>query len=75
MFLNNYAKEMGAKAKPTTLPELDWCDLEDTCLNGNTSAGGLDGFAPEDFRLVSDEAFRMLAVLLNLIEFRRRLAH
>ena len=28
----------------------------------------MDGFSPAEFRLLSDEAFRMLAMLMNLIE-------
>ena len=68
MFMKKYAKEVGPKCMPHILRSIEWTDLKEACIHAKASAGGLDGFSPADFRLLSDEAFRMLNGLLELIE-------
>ena len=43
-------------------------DLLDECCTGPYTAGGLDGWSPEDFSILSLESFNFLACLLNGIE-------
>ena len=68
MFMKNYVKGFRPKCMPHILRSIEWTDLKETCIHAKAFAGGLDGFPPADFRLLSDEAFRMLTGLLELIK-------
>ena len=48
--------------------ELDWQQLKASCINGKVSVGGLDGFTPADFSILSDTVFQWLVAMLNRIE-------
>ena len=50
------------------VPPLTGTHLQEECTQGSYSAGGMDGWSPEDFSLLSLMAFEWLAELLNAIE-------
>lgn len=43
-------------------------NVKEACVHGRKSVGGLDEWTPADLALLPDEAYRWVAVMLNLIE-------
>ena len=66
-FLGKYSKYLCKQAE-FELKDLEGDDLKLTCQKGAKTVGGLDGFSPSEFSLLSDLTFLWLAQMLNLIE-------
>ena len=53
------------------LDPIRWTELKEICLCSNASAGGMDGWPPNEFKLLSNQAGILLTRLLNSIETER----
>ena len=56
------------RSTATQLAPLTGKDLMDTCLQSSISAGGMDGWGTEEFRLMPLVFFEWAATVLNMIE-------
>jgi hypothetical protein len=53
---------------PFQLDKISPSELMEVCTNGGKTAGGMDGWLPQDFAILPLEAFKDLAALLDAIE-------
>ena len=70
-FVHKYLGKYGhliCKQAEYKLEAIQWERFKEVCLHGKQSAGGLDGFEPADFALLSDLAYQWIVRLLNTIE-------
>ena len=66
--MEQFQQHMYCRTEAFQVDRLTGADLRTTCLAANASCGGMDFWTPTDFAMLSDEAFELLATLLNLIE-------
>ena len=66
-FTKKYGQHL-YRSEEYRLPPLKGSELMKVCRKHKETAGGIDGWTPADFKLLSPKAFDKLAALLNCIE-------
>ncbi len=66
--MSKYSNEIFRAAQTFELDKITGQRLKQTCMQGKSTAAGLDGWDLADWKCLSDYSFELLANLLNLIE-------